>query len=75
MDNDYKLNILTSFTSDHIWKYLKEYENCYMNDSLANTSSLEAKDRMFLACHDEWINKVQKEVPDTLKARAKELFD
>ena len=72
--NDFKLNILKNFFADHIPKHLAAYEYCWKNPEFENLSTVEEKDRTFLACHENWINNIRSNLKDELSSRVKELL-
>ena len=72
--NDFKLNLLHNFYQDHIVKHIIDYENCYSSTQFKQANSLQQKDELFVACHKEWISKMQNEVTSELEAKVKDIF-
>ena len=75
MDNDYKLNLLNSFTRDHVWKYMVEYNNCYNNSEFNSIADPTEKDRAYLKCHEDFMKQWDGQIQKELHTRAKELFE
>ncbi len=53
MNNDYKLNLISSFWREHAPKHVKSYQTCQVGT--ANLSSTVEKERVFAQCHNEWV--------------------
>ena len=72
--NDFKLNLLNSFFSDHMTKHYKAYESCWRSPEFNALSSTEEKDRAFVECHNRWIQNLRGNVSHELDVKARELF-
>ena len=72
--NDFKLNLIKSFVTDHMTKHLQAYEKCYSGESFAALQTNEEKDREFLSCHKKWISNLKNEVAFELDSKARTLF-
>ena len=73
-ENDYKLNLLKSFTTDHLVRHLKEYNQCYNNEAFNSLKTNEAKDRVFLECHNNWVRNLNINLSQDLEIKARQLF-
>ena len=74
INNDFKLNLLSRFTSDYLPKHLISLERCIKGDEFTSLPSLADKDRAFLACKENWRANLQATVIPELEAKAKELL-
>ena len=72
--NDFKLNMLNTFVSDFMGKHLQEYQACWQNPSFESLKTNEEKDRVYLACHKQWIRNLKENVAPELEARALQSF-
>ena len=61
-NNDFKLNLLKTFFSDHVAKHLKQYESCWNNAEFEGLKSNEEKDLAFVECHDKWVANIRENV-------------
>ena len=68
--NDFKLNLLNSFVSDHMTKHPQEYESCWQNPSFEALPNNVEKDRAYLACHKKWIRNLKENVQPELELKA-----
>ena len=74
MDNDYKLNLIGSFMKEHMWKHSLSYHNCTRTPEFAKLDTIEAKDRVYQKCHEEFIDKVSNKLEGELTERARDIF-
>ncbi len=73
--NDYKLNILESYFTDHLPKHLNEYQQCWKNPEFESLKTIEEKDLAFIECHDKWVKNIKENVVSDLETRAKALLE
>ena len=66
--NDWKLNALGTFVTDHSVRMIRDYKACI--DNVAPLKTNEAKDRSFLECHNRWVKEVQGNITEELERRA-----
>ena len=72
--NDFKLNLLKTFFSDHIARHLKQYETCWKNPEFEALKTNEEKDLAFVECHDKWVANLRENVVPELEGRVRELL-
>ena len=72
--NDYKLNLLKTFFSDHISRHLKQYETCWKNSEFEALQTNEDKDLAFVECHDKWVANLRENVVFELEGRIRDLL-
>ena len=71
IDQDYKLNLIKSFTADHLVRHINAHESCYTNDVFASLKKNEDKDRVFVECHNHWIKNLNENVSQELEVKAR----
>ena len=72
LDNDYKLNAISSFWKDHFTKHLLSYGQCKVG--LANIQNIADKDRAYADCHNQWIRDFKVTQANNLEGRARSLL-
>ena len=72
--NDFKLNLLKTFFSDHIARHLKQYETCWKNAEFESLNTNEEKDLAFVECHDKWVANIRENVVPELEGRVREFL-
>ena len=55
-------------------KHYRAYEKCYSGAAFESLSTMEDKDRAFLACHDKWLRNLKNDVAFELDVKARQLF-
>ena len=73
-NNDFKLNLLKTFFSDHVAKHLKQYESCWKNAEFENLNTNEEKDLAFVECHDKWVANLRENVVADLEVRVRDFL-
>ena len=72
--NDFKLNLLKTFFSDHVSKHIKQYETCWKNSEFESLKTNEEKDLAFVECHDKWVANIRENVVPELEGRVRALL-
>ena len=57
--NDFKLQMLKNYFSDHIPKHLNDYEKCWKTTEFQQLKTVEDKDRAFMSCHEKWLRNLK----------------
>ena len=74
--NDFKLNLLSTFFSDHITKHMIDFEdNCVVGPDITSLSTNEDKDRAFLKCKENWMRNLKDNVSQELELKARSLLN
>ena len=59
---------------DHLWKHELSYTNCTRKPEFTKLGSIVEKDRAYLQCHEEYMDKMNNKLEVELTERAKNLF-
>ena len=74
LKNDFKLNLLRSFFSDHMTRHFIGLQDCISGSAVTSQSSHEDKDRAFLACQAKWIDNLKNNVSQEMELKARKLL-